>query len=572
MRLIVRLMFLFCLLLPAAVRAQDYKPGEVAVVDFDGSSLTLWSGMSAESRAVTSLLPGTRLLITSDYGEWFEDRLWYHVRAEQIAGLIGWIGLTDNSQLDTLWDAGFESVVRFGDQKLAYDPTAAEYLERGLAHLGVEHYTEAMSDFEAAFQLLPNDPTGAYLKGAIYYRLKDYPQAIAALDQAIARMPSATAYHLRSLAYLELGDINGSFENATAAINLLPAFAPPYVTRGVLYEQTGQLDLALSDYDQAMELDDGYAAPAMNEARLYVRMGIPHYGSDPAQHAVDVEPANPEVYIVRGTIYSATDASSSALEDFEQAVALAPDDPDVYWSRGNAYYLMGEADAAVADMNYALSLDADNPIGHYNLGVILYQVGRFEEAIASYSSAIDMGYSEPRIYYNRGLAYTDHGDYQPAIDDFTAALATAPGWDWALMKRGTAYGNLGNDDLALADFDAALAVSAASDLVYYERAQFYEARQKWDAAIADYEHAIEISPNTPDYYKALGELYLNELRQPADADRYMQQYLALANRASDQWTILSADGTSTGDASQSGSDPNCNDVICSMDPNEVGGN
>jgi tetratricopeptide (TPR) repeat protein len=66
---------------------------------------------------------------------------------------------------------------------------ADAYNTRGICHGNQERYSEAMSDFEQAAALKPDN--AAYCKnlGITYYKMKDYPKAVQTLEKYLLLNP-----------------------------------------------------------------------------------------------------------------------------------------------------------------------------------------------------------------------------------------------------------------------------------------------------------------------------------------------------------------------------------------------
>jgi tetratricopeptide (TPR) repeat protein len=78
-------------------------------------------------------------------------------------------------------------------QALQIAPANCEALKnRGLCHLNLNLFQEAVADLTKADKLSPNDPATLKLRASAYVALRDYPRAIADLRAALALMPNAS--------------------------------------------------------------------------------------------------------------------------------------------------------------------------------------------------------------------------------------------------------------------------------------------------------------------------------------------------------------------------------------------
>ena len=89
------------------------------------------------------------------------------------------------------------------------DPLNHEYIfNRGMAHLFLEDYSEALADFELHDELYPGYALSYKNQGIIYYRLEEWESVVEFYSLAIEVEPlQGTYYAWRSIAYWKLGNI-----------------------------------------------------------------------------------------------------------------------------------------------------------------------------------------------------------------------------------------------------------------------------------------------------------------------------------------------------------------------------
>lgn len=101
-------------------------------------------------------------------------------------------------------------------------PDFAFYKTRADVSLGKGEYAVALSDYDRAVTLKPDNAVAFLNRGRTHYNLKDYPKAEADFDKSI---------------------------------ELDPKDSKAYYNRGLLNESLGELEKALADYQKAVDLD-----------------------------------------------------------------------------------------------------------------------------------------------------------------------------------------------------------------------------------------------------------------------------------------------------------------------------
>jgi tetratricopeptide (TPR) repeat protein len=97
--------------------------------------------------------------------------------------------------------------------------------------------------------------------------LRDFPRAIADLEQVMILMPKAsevpgemaTVYALRSLERYEQGDYQGAKDDMDTTIRFAPEAAVNYSRRGACWFQMGEYEKAVDDFTDAIRRDSRQA-------------------------------------------------------------------------------------------------------------------------------------------------------------------------------------------------------------------------------------------------------------------------------------------------------------------------
>ena len=225
--------------------------------------------------------------------------------------------------------------------------SAETYFLRGNEKYELGLYHEAISDYDTAIRLDPDDAYAYYWRGRAKRNLEQYAAAIVDYTQAIRFDPDdAYAYYWRGEAKVHLEQYAAAIADYTQAIRLKPDHAFAYIDRGGAKVHLEQYAAAIADYTQAIRLkpDHAYAYNNRGRAKDYLK----------------------EYF--------------AAIADYDTAIRLKPDHAYAYHNRGLAKYNLKQYAAAIVDYTQAIRLDPDHADAYYDRGVAKALLGRTWEA------------------------------------------------------------------------------------------------------------------------------------------------------------------------------------------------
>lgn len=212
---------------------------------------------------------------------------------------------------------------------------ADPYAVRGWALRERQQPERALTDFNRALQLQPDNAATHSQRALTYVRMRDFDRALADYNRAIELSPqSAGFYNDRGVAYMDLKDFARAVADFDRAIEINPRYPLSYNNRArsVVLGQ-GDHARAIADLDRAIELNPKYALAFEN----------------------------------RGLSHLELKDLAKALTDFNTAVELNPRSARALNARGVAYERQGNRDQAVADYRRALDADGNFTAARENL-------------------------------------------------------------------------------------------------------------------------------------------------------------------------------------------------------------
>ena len=118
-----------------------------------------------------------------------------------------------------------------------------------------QFWDQAMFRFNRSIELYPSYSDAYGQRGLMYYRLKDFPKALADYDKSISIKPKATVYSNMGTIYFETGKVNEAIEAYKNAVKYDPRFVDARRNLGSSYARTQQFDLALQEFQEALKYE-----------------------------------------------------------------------------------------------------------------------------------------------------------------------------------------------------------------------------------------------------------------------------------------------------------------------------
>ncbi|WP_398476444.1 caspase family protein [Tardiphaga sp.] len=156
------------------------------------------------------------------------------------------------------------------DDLIRRHPKAAlPYSTRGAVYFQLKKYDEAVKDYTQAIGLGQNDTVTVLNRASAYSKNGEFDKALDDCNAIIRVNPrNAVAYRVCGVAYQGKGDVERAFTNLNESARMDPRAGKTFVARGMAYEQIGQSEKAKADFAQAGRVDPSSVAPReMAEAR-----------------------------------------------------------------------------------------------------------------------------------------------------------------------------------------------------------------------------------------------------------------------------------------------------------------
>ncbi|HOK60094.1 MAG: tetratricopeptide repeat protein [Tenuifilum sp.] len=259
---------------------------------------------------------------------------------------------------------------------------AYQYNAMVLQQLGKS--VESIECIQKAIELRPASAQYLFTYGVILFQQEQYHDALYAFNQVLKiddRIPDAWVN--RGTTRLMLSDSSGALTDYSAAINLNPFNANPYLRRGALYAQQSNYPLALQDLNQAIGIDSTLA----------------------------------QAYFTRALVFYYQKHYSQALSDLNKVLQLEHRNTLALFNRAIISYEVGNPESAIDDLTRLSSIIPTNVLVHYYLASIRYELGYLPMALENINKAIAIFPEFANAYRLRAEIKTKKGDLKGAEAD-----------------------------------------------------------------------------------------------------------------------------------------------------------
>ena len=224
---------------------------------------------------------------------------------------------------------GIEIRKKLNEGIKSYPNDIALYLKMGISYENSTGYhVFALSNFNKAIELNPNNANSYFLRGETKLKTKDYFGAIEDITRALdLNLVDSNSYLLRGQAEIEIKDYDAAIADLSNAINLTSSKAEVYFLRGLAiieknkYKSKIDYDKSFDDFSKAIEINpnntDYYIEKIYKRSEKHNRDYVYDFTK-----LIDLLPNNGNLYFVRGWRKWKNGDKSGACNDWKEAERL----------------------------------------------------------------------------------------------------------------------------------------------------------------------------------------------------------------------------------------------------------
>ncbi len=199
-------------------------------------------------------------------------------------------------------------------------------INRGIAYYYDYQFERAFSDLDEAINVINpylNYAKAYHFRGQIYAKQGNLNQAVSDYNKAIDINPDdPIQYFNRGQAYKWKHQLELALSDYSKAIELYPTYVSAYIYRAFIYDTKNEFDLAVADLEKAIEISPETASIHASLAIIYYKMGEYEQAMPHIDKAISLNPDNGSLYSTRASIYLKLNRDDEAWDDLHKAKSL----------------------------------------------------------------------------------------------------------------------------------------------------------------------------------------------------------------------------------------------------------
>lgn len=381
----------------------------------------------------------------------------------------------------------------------------------------LKSYRGAIEKYQAAVELLPNNPAAYFSKGCAHYYLNEYDLALSDLNLAATQgYNSAEISKIRWNIYYSKKDYDNALKDIQEVINNgNAANADIYIAAGDIYREKNLDKEAFEAYTKASELDPNNA-----DAQYFIAVFNAKSGQSEAQAMAALNAARKgtkyqaESWYLAGDGLQKTKKFAESAEAYERAIAAKSTNVDAYKNLSQVYQALNQYDKALTTVKKGIAANPEDAGLYIELSGLHTIANRNVDAIIAAKQAIRIAPTQYIGYSKLCRAYADTKQYQLATDTCTKSLELNPGDGESTFYLARAYDfqkqtNKATDYYKKAVVGLSEMAKSNPDYAdgYYLLGNAYYAVGENPNAINAYKKCLELSPKYTRAMYNLGLMY-----------------------------------------------------------------
>ncbi len=387
--------------------------------------------------------------------------------------------------LNQVFDTHFE--------ELAPSERAQAFFLRAKIMMRQHKNARAIADLTSAIDLAPKQVAYLVVQGTLYATMGEHAPALTDFEKALTLDPQNLDAQIgKGRSLWQTGDIQKAkalLEQAGAAAKENPW---PLYYLGQLAEQLLKPDDALGYYQKALARNPQFLLAHVALAKMAQKRGDPAGAQDQLAMAAAIDAHAAAVHNGFGEMHFGQKNFSLAEAAFKEALKNDPEFTPAHINLANTYRELGRYDEAVANYQAAAALAPNYPGLAEEYAYTLLVRKDYPAALDLYRQAIHLSPKDDRLYLQAGIASLENGDAPGAAKYFQTAIDLNSGNVEAQTRLGILLYQQGSLDRSQELLKNAIEIDANNPDIHYAMGQTLLASKQWGDALEEFRTAVKL--------------------------------------------------------------------------------
>ena len=330
--------------------------------------------------------------------------------------------------------------------------------------------------------------------GYIYWRKKEYFNAINNFKKAIEIKPNFLSWKNILVNYINLGEDywNKAIDAGLQAIKIAPEDDNTYYLLGRVYHSQNNLGKALDAYQNAITLNPENSRAWAQIGSIYQEMQKFEKSIECFKRSIGIDPNNELPWLKLARLYYNNAEFNSSIDAYKKSLRINPKNPITHFYLGMSY------------KNEFLKLEIDNFSNHQKM--IIFK--EFFRATTLYKQRLKRDHKNAEILGRLGILYRELGKFDKAIHYHQRAIKSSKNGNFYLCLAKT-YFEMGDFNNALEIYKNRLRINPQSLRALENVGKVYFSLNNFDKAIKYFTKYLKLNQSNSEILKLLGDTYFN---------------------------------------------------------------
>ncbi len=262
----------------------------------------------------------------------------------------------------TYYEMGdYENAIKNFSGAIKTDSTFPDpYIHRSNTFVALGSYTPALLDLLEFEKIYPDSSVTHFLKGLVYFHMKNYKNSIASFQKALELdTTNAEIYINLATAFYYNGDRRQADWYVDKGLKVNAGIVEGYNLKALISIDLDSLEKASYYIAKALKLDPGNAYCLNNRGLLKMLNKDMDGALEDINNSIITDPDNPWAYRNKGMYFLKTNRPEKAFEMFNKTYSIDPDTPELNFYFGEYYRLTGDHKKACSYYHISDSLNEE---------------------------------------------------------------------------------------------------------------------------------------------------------------------------------------------------------------------